>query len=97
MQKQLCCAQFASLKHQKITRILEEVLTGKVPATLFTEEFIMKWFGLKDCFNSSSDNLKPFMDRLGECLLPIPYSYRWPGFLLILFQLGFTAYWTMVI
>lgn len=48
MQKQLYCAQFASIKHQEITRILNEVLAGKVPATLFTEEVIMKWFGLKN-------------------------------------------------
>jgi len=75
MQKQLYCAQFASIKHQEITHVVEEVLAGKVPSTLFTEEVIMKWFGLKDCFNFTSDNLKTFMNRLGKCKLPIPYSY----------------------
>ncbi len=75
MQKQVYCAHFASIKYQEITPILEEVLAGKVPSTLFTEEVIMKWFGLKDCFNPSSDNLQHFMDRLGKCKLPIPYSY----------------------
>ncbi|GAA6087024.1 uncharacterized protein LOC118213075 [Tachysurus ichikawai] len=75
MQKQLYCSQFASIKHQEITQILNEVLAGKVPPTLFTEEVFMKWFGLKDCFNSTSDNLKTFMDKLGKCKLPIPYSY----------------------
>lgn len=75
MQKQVYCAQFASIKHQEITHILQDVLAGIVPSTLFTEEVIMKWFGLKDCFDLSSDNLKHFMDRLGKCKLPIPYSY----------------------
>ncbi|KAK3511364.1 hypothetical protein QTP70_005287 [Hemibagrus guttatus] len=45
MQKQLYCAQFASIKHQEITHILKEVLAGKVPPTLFTEEVLMKCDG----------------------------------------------------
>ncbi len=43
MQKQVYCAHFASIKYQEITRILKEVLAGKVPSTLFTEVVIMKW------------------------------------------------------
>lgn len=75
MQKELYCAQFASIKYQEISHILQEVLAGKVPATLFTEEIIMKWFGMKNCFNSASDNLKTFMNNLGRCRLPLPYNY----------------------
>ncbi len=71
MQKQVYSAQFASIKHQEITRILEEVLAGKFPSMLFTEEVIMKWFGLKDCFNPSSDRFGGFMRQMNALLLTV--------------------------
>lgn len=75
VQKELYCAQFASIKYQGISQILEQILAGKVPTSLFTEEVMMKWFGLKDCFNTTSGNLEVFMNMLGKCKLPLLYSY----------------------
>ncbi|XP_035247615.1 uncharacterized protein LOC118213075 [Anguilla anguilla] len=75
MQKELYCAQFSSIRQQEISHILQEVLAGRMPSTLFTEEVIMKWFGLKNCFKTKVDNLKTFLNNVGRCKLPIPYSY----------------------